>query len=336
MHLIWFKNGILKITMTSRIEISTRTILFTVAVIAGGWLVIQIRDIIFFLFIAFIIMSVLRPVVDRMESWRLARALAILLIYAVLLSAVFVFGSVIVPPLVNESVKLMQNLPHYISQIAPDVRFNLETLIPQIAPVGTNVARFTVGIFSNVISIFTILVFSFYFLLEAKRLPDILNSLVGNETGKRVITVLSKAEKRMGAWVRGQLLLMLIIGQATFIGLSLLGVNYALPLALIAGTLEIFPFIGPNIAAIPAILVGFIASPGLGVLVAIMYFVIQQLENNIIVPAVLQRAVGVPPVISLIALMIGGRLAGVLGIILAVPILLVVQTVMEAVWKRKE
>src|SRR3990167_5954136 len=142
--------------MVQKIEISTRTILFTVAVIAGGWLVIQIRDILFFLFIAFIIMSVLRPVVDRIESWRLPRALAILLIYAVLLSAVFVFGSVIVPPLVNESAKLIQNLPHYISQIAPDVRLNLETLIPQIAPVGTNVARFTIGIFSNVISIFTI------------------------------------------------------------------------------------------------------------------------------------------------------------------------------------
>lgn len=315
--------------MTQRIEISPKTILLIAAILVGAWLFLLIRDILFLLFIAFIIMSALRPVVDRLESWRVPRALGILIMYVLLIGAIVLYGSFVLPPLVTETVKLVNNLPQFLTNLAPYISINPETIVSQIAPFGQNVARFTIGIFSNFISIVTILVFSFYFLLERKNLTSHLTIFIGDAWANRIMKIVLKAEDRMGAWVRGELLLMLIVGQATYLGLVLLGVHYALPLALVAGLLEAFPVIGPNIAAIPAILVALTMSPGTLVAVIALYILVQQLENNLIVPSVMRHTVGLPPVASLLALMIGGRLAGVTGVILSVPLLLVVQTVVQ-------
>jgi len=315
--------------MPQRIEISPKTILLIAAILVGGWLFVLIHDILFLLLISFIIMSALRPVVDRMESWRIPRALGILILYVLLIGAIVLYGSFVLPPLITESVKLVNNLPHFLSELAPSVSINPDTIVSQIAPFGQNVARFTIGVFSNFISIVTILVFSFYFLLERKNLTSHLKLFIGSAWADRVMKIVLHAEDRMGAWVRGQLLLMLIVGQATYLGLVLLGVNYALPLALVAGLLEAFPVIGPNISAIPAILVALTMSPGTTVAVIALYILIQQLENNLIVPSVMRHTVGLPPVVSLLALMIGGRLAGVTGVILSVPLLLVIQTVVQ-------
>lgn len=313
--------------MPTKIEISPKTILLIAVLIASVWFVVQVRDILFLLFIAFIIMSSLRPIVDRLEKYKIPRPIAIIGIYIVLISLVGVYTSFVLPPLITESIRLAQLLPEFITRYAPYVSINQDTIFAQIAPIGQNLARFTVGIFSNIIAVFTVLVFAFYFLLERNNLTKFLEVIIGKEWGNRSINIVNKSEERMGAWVRGQLLLVFIIGQASYIGLTLLGINYALPLALIAGVLELFPIIGPNIAAIPAILVALTISPGLAIAVAALYLIIQQVENNVIVPAVMKKTVGIPPLASLLALMIGGSLGGVLGIILSVPILLVIQTI---------
>lgn len=321
--------------MPQKIEISPKTILFIALLIVGGWFFLVIKDILFLLFISFIIMSSLRPVVDRLEGWGVPRALGIITSYVVLIIFIVIYGSLVFPPLVAESIKFLNHFPEFVTRLSPYITINPETLLSQIAPISQNVAKVTVGVFSNIISILTILVFSFYFLLERKNLTSFLDLFIGKEWGKKALNIVNKSEERMGAWVRGQLLLVFIIGQASYIGLILLGVNYALPLALIAGVMELFPIIGPNIAAIPAILVAFSVSPGLALAVAALYLLIQQLENNLIVPTVMRRTVGLPPVVSLIALMIGGKLGGVIGIILSVPILLVMQTIFQELVNNK-
>ena len=137
-----------------------------------------------------------------------------------------------------------------------------------------------------------------------------------------------KIESRMGSWLFGELILMSIIGVATYIGLVVLGVKYALPLAFLAGLLEVVPIIGPTISAIPAILVASTTSFFLGGVTLFLYFIIQQLENNLVVPLVMKKTVGIHPVATLIALTIGGKLGGLLGIILSVPAALVVETIL--------
>ena len=313
--------------MPSRIEISPKTILFIAAFVFTIWFVIVIRDVLFLLFISFIIMSALRPLVDRLASFHIPRMLAAFIVYLLLTGLIIVFGYFVFPPLVSETLRLLTNFPQYIERITPYVQIDGGTLVNQLAPIGQNVAKLTVSVFSNILSIITVTVFSFYFTLERNHLTDFLETFLGKAWGKRVVTIINKTEERMGAWVRGQLFLMVIIGMVTYIGLSLLNISYALPLAMIAGMLEIVPFIGPNIAGFLGVLVAFVISPGLALAVAAMYFIVQQLENNLIVPSVMRRTVGLPPIVSLLALMIGGRLAGALGVVLAVPMFLLLQTV---------
>ncbi|MEK7165482.1 MAG: AI-2E family transporter [Patescibacteria group bacterium] len=313
--------------MPSRFEIKPQIVVFLIGLALTGWLVYQIRDILVLLFVSFIIMAALRPGVDFLSKNGIPRFLAILLMYVVLISVAAFFGTLIFPPLVSQTVRLVANLPAFFSNLPPFFQFDFNTLVQQITPLSQNVARFTVDVFSNILTVFTIAVFTFYFLLERNNLRKFLDIFVGDDLGDRLVIVVKDIEERLGAWVRGQLLLALIIGLASYLGLFILGISYVLPLALIAGILEMVPIIGPIISAIPAIIVALTVSPGLALAVAALYIIIQQLENNLIVPTVMHKVLGMPPLAILLALMVGGRLGGVVGIILAVPVLLVIQTV---------
>ena len=151
----------------------------------------------------------------------------------------------------------------------------------------------------------------------------------------KIKSLLVRIENKLGAWLRGQLVLMLIIGVATYLGLILLGVDYALALAVIAGLLEIVPILGPIISAVPALIMGFVISPVTGFAVIGLYLLIQQLESNLIVPKVMQKAVGFNPLVTIIALMVGGQLMGIVGAILAVPIVIVAVEVVKFLVKEQ-
>lgn len=112
-----------------------------------------------------------------------------------------------------------------------------------------------------------------------------------------------------------------------YIGLFFLGIEFAIPLAVLAGLLEMVPTVGPILSAVPAILVAFSHSPVLALSVLALYIIVQQVENNILVPLIMKRSVGLSPVLTILALMIGGRFAGIAGAILAVPILLTIQEI---------
>lgn len=315
--------------MPSKIEVTSKSILHFFLILGGLWLLFYIRDILFLLFVSFILMSGLRPSIERLTSMKFPRPVAILIMFLLLIALIAIFVSIIAPPLVTQTTRLITNLPNYLSQLAPFVNLNFDSLLPQVGSLGQNVARLTVSIFSNFFTLITIGVFAFYFLLERNNLRSFLEAFLGTEVGDKAIDVIKKVEIRLGAWVRGQLLLGFIIGLSTYIGLTILGVSYALPLSLIAGVLELVPIIGPIISAVPSILVALTISPGLALAVVAFYIIIQQLENNLIVPTVMVKTVGLPPLASLLALMIGGRLGGTLGIILAIPTLLVIQTVVQ-------
>lgn len=319
-------NGILNL-MANKIEISHKTIIFTIGLLMGLWLIFQIRDILFLLFISFILMSAVRPLVDYLSRFKIPQIFSILVIYATVFS---LFGFIVaetLPSFISQTVRLVNELPTFVARIMPYWDVDLNSITQQIAPLGENVLRFTVGIFSNIITTLTVLVFTFYFLLERRRIEFQLREIVGEQIANRIIRIASQVEKRMGAWVRGQMVLMLAVGLFTYAGLTLLHVDYALSLALIAGILEIIPLIGPIVAAIPAILVALGTSPFLALSVLALYFIIQQLENHLLVPWVMKKSVGLSPLITIVALMIGGKLAGVLGAILAVPIVLVLEVI---------
>mgnify|MGYP001583407358 FL=1 len=221
----------------------------------------------------------------------------------------------------------MKELPLFINRTFPAYSIDFQSILGQIAPVGENLLKFTVNLFSNIIAILTLLTFTFYFLLERKHLQDMLIGLLGAGLGTHVFGITTRVEKRLSAWVLGQLVLMLFIGGIVYIGLFFLGIEFAIPLAVLAGLLEMVPTVGPILSAVPAILVAFSHSPVLALSVLALYIIVQQVENNILVPLIMKRSVGLSPVLTILALMIGGRFAGIAGAILAVPILLTIQEI---------
>jgi len=205
--------------------------------------------------------------------------------------------------------------------------------LAQYFPNITNQALVIVGgVFTNAIFFMSTLFFSMYLTIEKNILATLLLSFAGKETAERWIGTVHRIEKRMNAWFWGELTLMTAIGVLTFIGLNLIGVKYALPLAIIAGVLEVVPNIGPILSTVPAFFVALTGSYFLGFSTIALYFIVQQLENNFIVPYIMRKAVGLHPIITLIALVVGGRIGGVLGVLLAIPLTLVFETIiMDAI-----
>ena len=322
--------------MPKKIEISHRTIIFTVVFLLSLWFLVQIADILFWLFVSFILMAAFKPTVDYLEGKKFPRVLAILLIYTILLFAVSFVVSTIVPPLISQTITLIERLPGYLRSVLPFVTINPAVVSQQIAPLGQNLVRLSLGIFSNVIALFTIIVITFYLLLERKNLNSYLTFLLGETTGENVVTVIHKVEERLGAWVRGQLTLIFAIGILTYIGLLILGIPYALPLAILAAMLEIVPNIGPVLSAIPAVIVAFAVSSLHPLFTIIMYIIIQQLENQVIVPIVMRRMVGLPPLVTIVAILIGVKLAGVRGAIMAVPVVVTFEAIFTEYFRLKE
>lgn len=318
------------------ISISTGTIFKTIIILAVLWLLFLIRDVLVMIFIAFVISSAIRPMVDRLQQWRIPRVASIIAIAAIFLGLLSLTVVIIVPALVTELHQLTLRLPDLYSSLATTllpqatgvdqvsvvdaIQRNLQSISQGLLQLTSSLFGTLSVVFGGVASFLTVLVIGFFMSMEENGMRKLIQSVAPLKLQPYLIQLFSKIEGKMGSWLRGQLLLSVIIGTLTFIGLLALGVKYALVLALFAGFMEIIPFIGPVLGAIPAIFFAATQSPLLALLVLGLYLVIQQVENNFIVPKVMQQSVGLHPIVILVALLIGGRLGGIAGIILAVPV----------------
>ena len=315
--------------MTQKIEISSRTILFTVFLLLFLKVLWISRELIYALFLAFIFMSALKPAVNRLEEYRLPRSIAAFLVFITTIVLLIFLGAVVLPPLVAESLAFFKNLPVLIVNAFPfsTGMINTDSLVQFLPNITENFFKLATSLFSNLIFVISVLFFTLYFLMEEKFLKNFLDRFIDSKQADIIMNAVYKAEQRMGAWVWGEVILMTVIGVMTYIGLTILGVRYVLPLAVLAGLLEIVPIIGPIISLIPAFFVSVASSWVSGLSVTALYLVIQQLENNLVVPLVMKKTVGLHPIITLIALTIGGKLGGLMGILLAVPVALVAETI---------
>lgn len=312
--------------MPRKIDISHRTILFTAVFLLSLWLLYLIRDLLIIIFIGVILMSALTPMVNLLVRFRVPKGLGIAITYIIIVATVAGILISILPPLIEQSSKLIVTLPPLATQLFDVVNVDKSVFQSELTNFSRNIFSITITIFDNFLTIIFTLVLTFYLLLERDNLENRISALfVGRE--ERVRSLIVRMQDKLGAWLRGQLLLSLIIGVLTYIGLIILNIPYALPLALIAGVLEIIPVIGPIISAIPAILIALTISPVLSLGVTAVFFVIQQMENNLIVPQVMKRAVGLDPLMVILAIAIGSRLLGLPGALLAVPFVVVLQII---------
>lgn len=312
------------------IQEHTKVILKVTAVVLSLALLWFIRDIVIVLLMAMVIASAMDPMVEYLHDRKIPRAVSVLTVYILVLAFVgFILYSV-VPPVVGEFKVLQSNLPELIADLEARVPA-VASLIGNASPVtvvneifsfggGQTVITRTIGIFNGFFAFITVLVLSFYLVAADKGMKEFVKSFVPRRHADFAVNLVERIQKKMGLWVLGQVILSVAIFLITFVGLSILGVKYALFLALIAGLLEILPYLGPVLAAIPAVLVALIQNPPLAVAVVILYIVIQKTEGYVLVPKVMQRTVGASPLVVLLSLLIGFKLMGILGLLLAVPL----------------
>lgn len=327
----------------TKVEISHKTVIFTLGFLAFVWFLFQIRDIIFMVFLSVILVAAFLKPVEWLNTRRVPRVFSVLLVYFLMISLVSVAIGIIIPPLVEQTSALVTRLPQIISTINDFFTFanipveDVSSVISrQIQGFIGNIVSISTAILSSIFLVLTVLVISFYLLLDWQKFITLASSPFSGRQEKKVANVIAKLEAGLGKWVRGQISLSFIVGVLTYIGLELLGVPYALPLALVAAILEIIPIIGPIIAAIPAILVGFTISPFMGTAAAALFLVVQQLENHVIVPMIMSKVIGLQPPVIIVSLLIGAKIAGIGGAFLAPPVLIIAKIIISEFLKEDE
>ena len=299
------------------------------------------------IFVSLIIAAALHGPVSWLEKLKVPRVLGAFLIYALMFFIVSLIVYLIFPPLATEIGNLANSFPAYIEKIGGGMQYWIDKYQLQdqtrdlLVEAGQRIEGYATGLIATIISIFgglisalAILVISFYLTLNARESKKYLVSLVPAKRKEYIDSLIDRLQIKMGSWLRGQLLLMLIVGILVFIGLYFLGVKYALILALIAGLFEIVPWIGPLASGALAAILAFFQSPLLALLVVILFLAVQQLENNLIVPQVMKRTVGLNPVVVIVALLVGGKLAGILGAVIAVPAAAVIGEIIKGYQQR--
>lgn len=316
--------------MPQKIDISHKSVVFIVFFILVLWVTYLIRDLLIILFVATIFVSALSPLVNFFVKLKLPKALAIAITYIIIVSIVVGLIISILPPLIEQSSRLVVTSPPLVSQLLNITNIDKSVFQSELTSLSRNIFSITINLFDNLLTIIFLLVLTFYLLLEKNNLEKRIAALFTSreERARRSIV---QIEEKLGAWLRGQLFLSFIIGLLSFIGLTILNVPYSLPLSIIAGVMEVVPVIGPIISAIPAIFIALTINPLLAVGVAAMFFVIQQAENHFIVPQVMKRAVGLNPLWVILAIAIGSRLLGISGALLAVPMAVVIQIIVTEV-----
>jgi len=335
------------------VEINTGTIIRTVLVILFFVFLYILKDVFIIFLFAIIIASAISPFANWLESRGLPRLLGVLLLFLTVLGLVAFLLSLIVPFVSQEVNQLLTALPETLSKLssslekaqegAPqyldfvsEIQNILETFSTYLQQSAQSVIGLVVSIFGGVASFIAILIISFYLSVTKNGIENFLGSVVPEKYEQYAIGLWKRSEVKMGRWLQGQLLLGLVMGLVVYVGLSLMGVKYALIFALLAAVLEIVPIVGPVLAAIPAVFLAFLQGPSLGLWVVLFYVLAQQLENHLLVPVVLGKMIGLNPVVVIIALLVGYQLAGIPGMILSVPVATVIVEMLDDFAKHKE
>jgi len=328
---------------------STEVIIKVVVAILILWFVYAIRDVLALFFVAMIIMAAINPLVSWFNGKvRIPRSIGVLIIYVFLLAVFGLIISFLIPALSNQFKEFLKDLPGYLQNIDNFLRsisfygqsygfsLNLEKISESLSSFSFNIFSTTIGFFTGIISFIVVLSMAFYMSIKEDGMENFLESVTPKKYKLIVIKIAKRIKRRIGRWMSGQLILMLIIFILDYAVLYFLGVPYALIIALIGGFMEIVPYIGPTISTVVAVLITLLVSPVKAVFVLILYIVIQQAENNIIFPQVMKKAVGLNPLTVILAMLIGLKIGGIVGTILAIPVATAVGVIIEELTKKEE
>lgn len=302
-------------------------ILATVLLVGLAWFLYEIKGILLLVFMSYIIMAALHPFVRTLRRYKVPKIIAILLVYSTMIAFIVLLVIPILPFFISQVQAFARAIPGYMDQASQALGIQIDraqinsVIAPIASSVGQNAVSVTTRVFGGIFSIISLFILTFYMLVDRNRIGKSLPELLPNEYREKTVLTIHLVEEKLGAWFRGQVVLSLSIGLITWIVLTLLGIPFALPLAILAGFLEIIPNLGPFIAGIPAVIVALSISPIMALAVIGAYIGIQLTENNILVPKIMEKAVGLNPIIVIIAILIGANTLGILGALLSIPFL---------------
>lgn len=331
----------------------------TIIIVMIVWLLSKVTSIYLPVILALILSFLLNSVVDffvrlpaRWGRRQMPRSIAVLLSFVVAVFAIVIVALFIVFPFIQEFDKFVIDLPGLVRRIqflivvieqqatAMELPDNVRDLLNQGV---ANMASFSVemakrilnavfGFASQAVELVVVPVLTYYLLKDWRSLQLGFINAFSPQYRQHLQNVTSEMGNVISGYIRGQIVISIIMGVLVFSGMYLLGVDYPLVLGLLATLTETIPIIGPVIGAIPAILLAYIISPALAVKVIVFYILIQQIENHLIVPNIMGHTIDLHPIVVVISLLIGGHIYGVAGMMLAVPVTALLRVVIRHLW----
>jgi predicted PurR-regulated permease PerM len=340
-----------------------RGILVVFGLVVAVFVARQLQSVIVQLLLAVLVAAAATPLVNAVTvseraqrwRWRPGRGLAALLVFVAALLLLVLGGTIVVASVGPDLAQLSTNLPVYVARVQtavegllagnPELAARVNTLLPSLDAVlggaagllgqASRVLGVATAVFSGVLYLIFTLILALYLTIDGDRIRCYLIGFLPLERQAQAELLSQRIGSRLGAWARGEALLALIIGGLTWLGALAIGLPYAGALALIAAVGELIPNLGPIIAALPLIAVGFLSSPQQGVLAIGLAILVQQLENNLIVPRVMGQAVDLHPVAVMLAILAGNELLGIPGALLAVPVVASLSVILAEIQRER-
>lgn len=322
------------------ITITTGTIVRILLILVIAYAVWTLRDLVLLVLTAIIIASAIEPGVDFFIRHRVPRVVAVTFMYIAVFGSLFGIVYAFFPPILEDTQNFLSSAPQYLNTLnipepltsfavssagtenqAQSILDTLLTFRSAFSDASGGVVRVVSTFFGGIFALVLVIVLSFYFAIQKTGVDDFVRLITPAKHEEYIVDLWLRAKKKIGLWMQGQLLLSLIVGVIVYLGLLILGVPYALLLAVLAAVLDLIPIFGSFIAGVVAVIVAFSAGGvGLAAIVAGLFLVVNQFEAHLIYPLVVNKVVGIPPLLVILALIIGGSLAGFLGVLLSVPV----------------
>lgn len=338
---------------TVQVSISTNMILKVVLILLGVVLIYLLKNIVAILLLSLLLAALIDPFAIKLQRKNIPRGIAVAIVYFIIVLLGFLLAWLVLPVVFEQTISLVSENAALIEQAtgtsidiaailnADLLRLDVNSIVQTfqengLADAMPKVIEIAADFFTVMITLLLIFVLAFYMVVEESALKKGVDRLTPERYQKYLLEIVPELRKKVGAWLHGQLALMFIIFLLSYISLLIIGVPYALVLAIIAGTLEIVPFLGPILSVIPALIIALSLSPLHALIVAAVFFLIQQLEGEVLTPKIMQKAIGLNPVVSIVAILIGYELASIPGAILAIPFAMVIGVFAKEWFRVKE
>ena len=318
------------------INITSSTIIKTVAIFVLLYFAYLISDLLVLFFMSLVFSSALDPFVDRLKKKKIPRSVSVLGIYVIFFSILGLAIYSIAPLILKEINGLSANLPAYFDSLSVkfsdfkdySIKYGLfdnaksssDLITGYLSSTAAGVFFTLFNIFGGIFSFVLILVLTFYMVVEENAMKKLIWQFAPAKHQPYVMHLVNRMQIKMGHWLRGQLIVALALAAMSYIGLMILGVNYAVLLALLVGLFSFIPYMGAILGSLPAIFIAFTQSPFMSALAVALFYIIHLIEGNFLQPKIMQRAVGLNPIVSIMAILAGFKLAGLIGAVLSIPV----------------